>query len=162
MRCPSCNQDINTTPDGECPLCSFPVGEVNRKVTTIYVITSAIFFSTLIYALIVYLLSTTQTIQPTPAANTIFWLAIVISVVSGVAMLVVNNIIVKAALCEAPAILGLCVFFMSGDIAKFVALLGISLVMFMILAPNVTAFAKQIQHEALEQWQQREHEGHTW
>jgi len=162
MRCASCKQEINPAPDGACPLCGFPAQQVNRKVTTIYITNSAIFFSTLVYAVLVYLMSTARTAQPTPVANTMFWLAVGLSVAGGVAMLVVNNITVKAALCELPAILGLCVFFLSGEVTKFVALLGISVALFVVLATHTPSYIKHIEQEAVQQWQQRGQEGRTW
>jgi len=162
MRCPACGQAVQPDPTGKCPLCGFPARELNRKVTTIYATTSAIFFSTLVYALLVYLMRTAHTAQPTPVANTMFWLAIGLSVADGVAMLVVNNITVKAALCEVPAILGLCVFFLSGEVAEFVALLGISVALFVLLAAKIPSYINQIEQKAIQEWQQQQPEDRSW
>jgi len=162
MRCPACSQVIQPDRTGKCPLCGFPARELNRKVTTIYATTSAIFFSTLVYALLVYLMRTAHTAQPTPVANTMFWLAIGLSVADGVAMLVVNNITVKAALCEVPAILGLCVFFLSGEVAEFVALLGISVALFVLLAAKIPSYINQIEQKAIQEWQQQQPEDRSW
>ncbi len=162
MRCPSCKQDINPTPDGECPICRFPAAEVDLNVRRIYTVTGAIFFSTLTYALVVYFVNMTTDIRPVYWADMIFYALAAACVLVAIGMFAVKNIIIKAAFCEVPAIFGLFTFLISGDIAKFVGLLAVSLVLFMILAPQVTGYVRQIEREALEEWQQREHEGHTW
>ncbi len=59
------------------------------------------------------------------------------------------------------SLLGLIVFILSGDVAKFVALLGISVALFVVLATKTPGYISQIEQEAVQQWQQQDHEDHT-
>ena len=156
MRCPACSQEIQPDPSGNCLLCGFPVAEVNVKVMRIYAVTGAIFLSTLAYALVVYFLSTTANIGPVAGADIIFYAVAAACVPVAIGMFVVKNIIVKAAFCEVPAIFGLFAFLVSGSIARFVALLGISWVLVLIVSPQVVSHVNEIRAQAIEQWRSRE------
>ncbi len=156
MRCPACSQRMQPDSSGECPVCRFPAAEVDLNVRRIYQVTGAIFLSTLAYALVVYFVSTTTDIRAVVWGDMIFYALAAACVPVAIGMFAVKNVIVKAAFCEVPAIFGLFAFLISGNIARFVALLGVALVLFAIMAPQVVSHVNEIRAEAVEQWRSRE------
>ncbi len=153
MNCPACGQANNAPGTSDCPLCGFPVGKVNRRVFPIYIVTGAVFFSTLIYAGLVYILSTSGTVQPTPVGDVVFYMLLAMVVPVAVTMMLVKNIIIKAALAEVPAVYGIVAYFLTGEVANFVIFLGASWVLFIWLSTQIVGYVAEIQREAVEKYQ---------
>ena len=152
MNCPACGQPSKAQWNQDCPLCGFPLVEVNRRVFPIYIVTGAVFLSTVIYAGLVYIMSTTTAIRPNPAGDIVFYALAAMVVPVAIAMAVVKHIIAKAALAEGPAVYGIVAYFLTGDVAKFVILLGISWVLFIWLSTQIVDHVAQIQREAVKKW----------
>jgi hypothetical protein len=129
-----------------------------KKVATVYLVTTAVFLSSLGYALMIYFVTTTGAVQPSarPLGDLLFYILAALTIPIAAAMLAVANVIVKAALCEAPAVFGIVAFFISGEVTHFVVLLGISVVLFVILAPQVVSHVNSIWSEAVDEWRSRE------
>ena len=153
MNCPACGQPSEARWAQDCPLCGFPVGELNRRIFPIYLVTTAVFLSTVIYAVVVYVLSTSGTIQANPSGEMVFYILLVMVIPVAIAIPIVKNVMVKATLAEAPAVYGLVAYFLTADIAKFAIFLGISWVLFIWLSTQIIGYVTHIQREAVEKWQ---------
>ena len=167
MPCPTCHQHFRApTPDGRCPLCGAPVAGVQREVTTLYIVTGAIFASVLVYAGIVAFLETTGEAPAAEAAPILrhLFFAVALAVCLQVVLVrrwlsaklgrdtlqsVMSEALISAALCEFVAILGLVLYFLGGGVNGFVLMLVVSVLGFLHLGSQMPWYVRRLEEYAV-------------
>ena len=161
MICPKCNQTVGTpSAEGCCPLCGFEVAPFQRQVTMLYVLGFGFFMSVLVYGLLVYILETTS--KPIhPAVTGASWLPyamlLLAVLVFGFGQRVGKRLslatsaeavrklyIIKLALCESIAVMGLLLYFLTGSLQSFGVFLGLSLLALLIAGSQLPAIVARL------------------
>jgi hypothetical protein len=171
VTCPKCSQPIaQATAEGKCPLCGFSVRAFQQQMTRIYLLSTAFFFSTVIYGGLVYLMDTHRAIKPTQIPGFLPYVLLVIGVlVFGIAIKVGQRvatattmaavqrlIIIKLALIESIAVYGLLIYMLSTSLQWFVTFLALALLGFMQTASQMPSVAEQLSRLAVIEEEQRE------
>lgn len=156
MRCSSCLQDMTPNQDGTCSLCGKPAGKAMPARMRLYVITSALFMSTLVYAGLVFMLEQTgakkpeqelpgqllQVLPPVFLAVAAMgfglgqWAAGRVSRINPV-----TAAILEGAAAEVPVLLGLVLYFMFHTVSWFAVFMGASWLFYMYLSLKIPGYA---------------------
>ncbi len=158
-RCAKCG-GAEIGPDGRCALCGFPAGLANRLMARMYVITGALASSVLIYGVLAYFLTGTGGFEPRmatlPLAVIYAFIAVsVVAIAIGLAVArpgsgpgeparLFPRIIIAAALCEVPAMLGFVTAVLTGGVQWMAVLLGIALVGFLGIGMEMPVYAQRV------------------
>lgn len=161
MDCPKCHQpSMPTGPTGQCPLCGFELLRVQQQIMRLYVLSSAIAGSVIVYGLAVFLLEQ-QGYRPALAALPTalpYGLLVLGVLVVGVAVQRLGREVVRATtvlrlrtltivrltLAEAVAIFGLVLYLLSGSLQWFATFVGLSFLAFMLLAAQMPAVVRRM------------------
>ena len=166
MGCPHCHQPTYCEPDGtKCVLCGFDLQPVQRRVTQFYLISFAIFASTVLYAGLVYYFEQ-QGKLPKPQAVPDFvlylLLALGIGQVSLSGALFRNRLktvttmatlhrlyIVFLGCAEALALYGMLVYFLSHSLPWFTGFLALSWIAFLWAGSNLPLVVQRLGESAV-------------
>ena len=165
MICPKCHQPVQVKMGECCPLCGFAMAPFMRRLQTLYVLSFAFFASTLLYSGIAYFLETrglvTQAVIPTQLP----YLLLVLAVLSlGLARRVgppleqikampqVQSLfLIRLALVEAVALMGLVVFLLTASIHWYVTFLAVSWFGFIVVGSQMPHLAQRLAELAVEE-----------
>lgn len=166
MICPRCHQPSEMpAAGGECPLCGFDVRPVQRRVLPLYLVGFAFFMSVLLYAGLVYFLDTQGTIAhgtEVSQGSLPYALLLVAVLLFGVAWRMGQRLdtatatqavfvlhVVKLALFESIAVLGMLMYFLSGSIKLFAGFLLLSAVGFVIAGTQLPTVVRRMEELAV-------------
>lgn len=171
MNCPRCHQTTTYDQTGRCcVLCGFPLGEAQRRMTRIYLLTSVLFGSTLLYGIVVYVLETMVKLPPAPALPAALPYALLVVAVlcfglgvsfgrRGLERATTPNalqraLIIELAFFEAIALLGLLLYLLTHSLLWFTTFLGLSWLAFLWVgtqSPQLARLVSQLMIVELEQ-----------
>ncbi|MEN6548285.1 MAG: hypothetical protein ABFE07_19770 [Armatimonadia bacterium] len=166
MICPCCHQPSDMPAAGaQCPLCGFDARPVQKRVLTLYVVGFAFFMSLLLYAGLVYFFDTQGTIPYKAEAtqgSLPYVLLLVAVLVFGIAWKIGQRLetatatqavfvlhVVKLALFESIAIMGMLMYFVSGSLKLFAGFLLLSAVGFVIAGTQLPAVVRRMEELAV-------------
>lgn len=170
MICPKCRQQNRPAPDGRCPFCSFDQGPFSLQLKKLYLLTTAFFVSTLIYAGMVYIFDTQHLASSNQASQRFipYVLLVLAVLIFGIAVRIGQRLfsapsmnqlqrlfIIKLALVEAIAVYGLLSYFLFASIQWFVTFLAISLLGLMQTAGQMPAVAARLADLAVRESEQQ-------
>lgn len=162
MICPRCQQPSGTPSAGcECPLCGFDARPVQQRVLALYAVGFGFFMSVVIYAGLVYFFDTQGTIphNVTISQGPLPYVLLGITVlVFGIAWKMGQRLyaaraskavfvlhVVKLALFESIAVMGLALYFLSGSLKLFAGFLALSVVGFLLAGAHLPSVVQRIE-----------------
>jgi hypothetical protein len=168
MVCPKCCQPVQVQAEACCPLCGFALQAFTQRLRMLYLLSFALFASTLIYSVLVFFLETRGLARPSsiPAALPYALLAIGVlqlglarrigrPLAQLTAMTQVQSLfLVRLALVEAVAVMGLVVYLLTASIHWYVTFLAISWVGFMVVGSQLPRLAQRLAELAVEEGSQ--------
>jgi len=150
---------------GECPLCGFDVRPVQQRVLTLHLVGFAFFMSVLVYAGLVYFLDTQRTIpyRPEVSQGSLPYVLLLVAVLLfGVAWRIGQRLntataaqavfvlhVVKLALFESIAVIGMLMYLASGSIKLFAGFLLLSAVGFVITGTQLPVVVRRMEELAV-------------
>jgi hypothetical protein len=158
MVCPKCHQTVQARASECCPLCGFALQTFRRRLQAIYSISFAFFASTLVYSTLVYFLETRGLVKPANLPAVVPYILLALAVMQlGIARRIGKPLpqmtsmqqvqtlfLVKLALVEGAAILGVFAFVMTGSLALFVTFLGVSWVGFIVVGAQMPHLVERL------------------
>jgi hypothetical protein len=176
MHCPRCQQTTTYDQNGRlCVLCGFPLREAQRRMNLIYLLTSALFGSTLLYGIVVYVLETMVKLPPPPALPVVLpYVLLVVAVLCfglGVSfgrrglerattpIALQRTLIIELALFEAIALLGLGLYLLTHSLLWFTTFLGLSWLAFLWVGSQSPQLARLVSQLMIVELKQQADEG---
>ncbi|MBC7286624.1 MAG: hypothetical protein H5T86_00975 [Armatimonadetes bacterium] len=154
-RCPKCGS--SEIEDGVCTACSFPASKVNQAMLRAYLVTGAMAMSVFVYAVIAIALTlqlenTVPLPRPVPYVLLLAAAAMVGFSAKTAASVAAqqtpsrmfSRLVLASALGETPAVIGLVLTIVSGDIRWMAIFTAISLLSFAIIGREMPAFARAL------------------
>jgi hypothetical protein len=161
MRCPSCRQEIEQPlQQGACPMCGAAVAARTAQAKVLYVIVAALFSSLFMYGLLVFLLDSTGFKHPSPpppelvrdalAALSLCLIPMMLLVGAAVLKQPLPNApmtaaIAQGAVAEAPAIMGLALYFLGFGADTYLMFAAISVAMYVYLFTRLPVYARMLE-----------------
>jgi len=165
MVCPKCCQPVQVQAGPCCPLCGFALQPFRRRLRTLYLLSFALFASTLIYSVLVFFLETRGMARPSSLPAALPYALLIVGVLQlGLArrlgrplaqltaMTQVQSLfLVRLALVEAVAVMGLAVYLLTGSIQWYVTFLAISWAGFLVIGSQLPHLAQRLAELAVEE-----------
>ncbi|MCE5238496.1 hypothetical protein LLH23_08385 [bacterium] len=169
MICPKCHQPVQVTAGDCCPLCGFRLRPYRQRLQTIYTLGFAFFASTLIYSILVYFLDTRGVVRPLALPPVVPYVALVVAVLNlGLARRVGPPLeqlktmaqlqqvfLVRMALVEAAAVLGVVIYVLTASLPWFVTFLAISWVGLLVVGSQMPHLGQRLAELAVEETSSR-------
>lgn len=148
-----------------CPLCGFVIHPFMRRLQTVYTLSFAFFTSTLVYSILVYFLETRQVLRPAELPLPLPYALLVLAVLDmGLARRIgppleqiktmqqlLKVFLLRLAVVEVIAVVGLALYMVSASIHWFVAFLAISWVGFLVVGSQMPRVAQRLSELAVQE-----------
>ncbi len=171
VQCPSCQNPTLLDEDGNCMVCGFCIGRVQRLISRLYFILTAVTISTVFLGVVVFVIE--QYGPPEPAAPAyLAYIFLAVAAVTGLgpvflrkilkrapdAQFVMKCLVVMAGLAESIAVMGLVLYLLLGSIKWFVVFLGISWLVFTMLGIQLSDAIAEYEQRLVVEMQEPENE----